>query len=268
MSEPQWRARVQSSVSLLQEVARRNKTEPEVHLGTGTRVDEGPFAGKVDATMFFASFSRLAPSAAHVGGHERASWETYPRPVPRSVWHWTHPRDNWSDVRSCPVAGGQATPAPAEWPWRVCVLPMERREACVAVPNAVLEARAIAKRVARPMQNQRTRIAYPQFMFQRERRTLRFASFPLWFVHFDVVSVTGGVVCSENEYVYHAGPTVHLITLVPAGGRVPEGQEASAAEEACGVIEKIALSVGRTKREVRDLVEGARREREMEMCEV
>ena len=124
----------------------------------------------------------------------------------------------------------------------------------IDAPAAVLEARAIGKRVRNSWNQERTRLGVPKHSRMRHRRSLRFAAARWWRIDFTEVETSSMVHTDQNsaghfEHTMRHDETTLEIEVEYVGP--DDGAPDEARRQAMLVLSRLAVALGRTPAEVK-----------------
>lgn len=232
-----------------------------VRVALGTRENK-VFSRNIPDSYFYACFEALAALADGVGPIEHHEYATFSDPVPATVQLvYAGTRELWTSVDSVfrpiflPSVGAGALK------FSVCITAECTKN--IPIPAEIKEARAIARRIQKPLENPRTRLSMPKLMLKQQRRWLRFRQFSAWKLWFTVsdttiIGVTNGIVSAER--VLQTGGQLFDISLECLG------KHTTAAADCISLISLISQCLGATEKELREKLTADSVQYEIESC--
>jgi len=214
------------------------------------------FVSNVNDSLFYGTFEALARRATSVTPLVRSKhgrYDAFPG-CRRDLAN-----DTWARKRTLSVSDHAGRPF-----WFDVRLSLAA-ETSIDEPDAVREGRAIARRIRMPLQNERTRGAYPSSERARERRSLVFADAPSWRLDFTRVAMscirrmhTGAGDDDGMQYGYDATPANTLELELECVADADTADTASIVADATTLLERVATALGTSLAAIRRRIDADR----------
>ena len=233
-----------------------------VRVALGTRENK-VFSRNLPDSYFYACFEALAALADGVGPVEHHEYAIFSDPVPATVrLVYAGKRELWTSVDSVFRPMYLSAVGTGALKFSVCITAECTKN--IPIPDEVKEARAIARRIQKPLENPRTRLSMPKLMLKQQRRCLWFRQYSAWKIWFTVsdttiIGVTNGIVSAER--VLQTGGQLFDISLECVGKHT-----SATAAECISLISRISHCLGATEKELREKLTADSVQYEIDSC--